>query len=103
MAGIIAALLALLGPLLTDLLKKWLDGLLNKAAKTADVEDDATDVEKAVALLQEARDKTPRTRSGRRLLLGRMARMVRERDSLAKLRADEKAELQDFVAVAKKD
>lgn len=66
MAAIIAQLLAMFGPLLTELLKKWFESLLNKtAAANPGI---TTDFD----LLDSALDATPRVRLARRALLRTM-------------------------------
>ncbi len=70
MGGIIAAILAIVGPILGDLLKKWLDKLLNKAAADPSVAGfEGDDAAKSRHLLTTAIGLTkPRQRFRRHLL-----------------------------------
>lgn len=75
-AAIISAILGVVGPLIGDLLKKWLDRLLNRAAASLDADGvtlAAHDNESASrAVLERAIDMTPRVRIFRRAMLRHM-------------------------------
>lgn len=77
--AIIAAILTIVGPILSDLLKRWLDKLLNRAAAelgTSVTVSGANDGAAAKVLLKKALDMTPRVRVFRRALLRSMIHEV---------------------------
>lgn len=69
--AIITAILGLVGPILSDLLKRWLDKLLNKVSAEMTVSSQDTEHE-TQRLLSAALDATPRVRIFRRALLRSM-------------------------------
>jgi len=94
MSAIIAALLAAFGPLLAELLKKWLDSLLNKAAKNVGRDADAAE------LVTEAIRLTPLTRPIRRALLRKMLDHAEDIAAGGKLDAADKKEIKALAKTA---
>lgn len=78
MGAIIAQLLAMFGPLLSDFLAKWLESLLNKTAKAN------PGITTKQGMLNAAIDATPRVRVGRRALLRTMRDHADNLDAAAK-------------------
>jgi uncharacterized protein (DUF305 family) len=70
-SAIIAAVLQLVGPLLSDLLKRWLDKLLNKVSAEMTVSSQDAEHE-TQRLLSAALNATPKVRIFRRALLRSM-------------------------------
>lgn len=69
MTAIIAALIAAFGPMLSELLTKWLASIFNKAAKNLASLSFGTQAEASIALVDEAIRLTPKAAVGKRLLL----------------------------------
>lgn len=87
MSAIIAQILAMFGPLLMDILAKWLESLLNRTAKK--LPNDATKAE----LIQASLDSTPRIQLVRRNIL----RFIKDHQNEPKLTTAMKNE---FKAIA---
>ncbi len=99
MPAIIAALIAAIGPLLIDVLKKWLESLFKKVSPSVQMTgDDATD---ATALVGAAIDATPRVRVFKRALLNALYDHAGKLAKGEKLAADEKKELLALANIAK--
>lgn len=76
MGAVITAILAVVGPLLSDLLKKWLEKLLNRAAAELGPTTFGGVENQSKALFAKALDLTPRVRIVRRALLRNMLHEV---------------------------
>jgi len=100
---LIKQLIALLGPLLGALIKKWLEDLLNRAAKKVDVSDLEEENSKMTTVLEKAIAMTPRVRAGRRMLLKNILWVVEDRDFPPRLSEVDKDDIKDAVTCAKKD
>lgn len=105
MSALIQQLIALLGPLIGQLLKALIESLLNKAAKKVKLSATANETDKARALVTEAIAQTPKLRPGVRLLLKSFLRTLEDAEGkLPKsLTSEQKEELKDVIAVAKKE
>lgn len=71
-ALIIAELMKIFGPLLGELMKKLLDNLFKKVAKSLDDSDGESKAQASYRMLSVSLEKTPRVRVIRRLLLEKM-------------------------------
>ncbi len=69
MSAFIAALLAVLGPLIGELLMNWLKSIFNKAAKRLEGRSFGSPAAQAVALCDEAIAICPKAAVGKRVLL----------------------------------
>jgi hypothetical protein len=98
-SAIIELILGLVGPFLTELLKKWLGGLLNKSAKKVRWSSDSADNTRR--LIQQAIKDSPR-RPFKWAILRKMedilpAAVAAKKRKLAKADADEIAAYSDYA------
>jgi hypothetical protein len=92
-AAIIQAILAVLGPILSDALKRWLDGKLKAAAKTADPDTLGDPVTASGDLLAAVLAATPRRQVFKRAFLRHAVESVPGALAAGKLNSADRKEL----------
>jgi len=100
-ADVIAAILKAVGPLIGDVLAKWLEGLLKKtAAKAAPPSGAFSDASKVAMLLDGAMQATPRRQVMRRALLRKLDAHVNEIAGIDPWAKADRAEIKGLAAKA---
>lgn len=100
-AAIISAILAIVGPLIAEWLKKWLESRLHKVAERMPFVSFGDDQAAAIALLERAVEDTSRFMFAKRMVLRRALAAVRRPNGLtAPLSPEDAAELADVAALA---
>lgn len=104
MKAIIAALIAAFGPLIGELIKKWLDKALNTAAgKLAPADSFSSPAKAVVSLLTLAIESQPKLAFGKRTLLRAIQRNAAHVVSGFPLSATTEEEIRDAGASAARD
>lgn len=103
MSAFLTALLAALGPILVEVLVKWLTSLFNKTAKTFKWDKYDNDHDASVAFVRAAHDATPRVRIFKRALLRKIEDVAPAVAMGLKLSKADKAELVGLAAKAKSE